>query len=60
MKTTLRLSAIATMFLSTFFLNADAQSRRTDQDKNIIEDLMKTKRLQFLESTPENLFNELA
>ena len=30
------------------------------QDKNIIEDLMKTKRLQFLESTPENLFNELA
>jgi len=30
------------------------------QDKNIIEDLMKNKRLQFLESTPENLFNELA
>lgn len=29
------------------------------QDKNIIEDLMKTKRLQFIESTPENLFKEL-
>ncbi len=43
MKTTLRLSAIATMFLSTFFLNADAQSRRTDQDKNIIENNIQNK-----------------
>lgn len=30
------------------------------QDKNIIENLMKSKRLQFIESTPENLFKELA
>lgn len=30
------------------------------QDKNIIEALMKSKRLQFIESTPDNLFKELA